>query len=103
VLLIRVCKAKRREILFFMATCFCQRLYQPGRRDNKIALVAPETIAHYTGPVLRDSGTWKRFAGRVRGYGRRHWQTALKLRDRLRISEEAFHLVIASGVGLVAG
>jgi len=34
---------------------------------------------------------------------RRHWQTALRLRERLRLSEEAFHLIIAGAVGLVAG
>lgn len=36
-------------------------------------------------------------------YLRRHWQTALKLRDRVRLSEEAFHLIIAGVVGLIAG
>ena len=34
---------------------------------------------------------------------RRHWQTALALRDRVRLSEEAFHLIIAAGTGLIAG
>ena len=34
---------------------------------------------------------------------RRHWQTALALRDHMRLSEEAYHLIIAAGTGLIAG
>ena len=34
---------------------------------------------------------------------RRHWQTALSLRQHLRLSEEAYHLIIAGGVGMIAG
>jgi len=47
--------------------------------------------------------TWERFAGAARRFVRRHWQTALSLRERLRLSEEAFHLIIAAGTGLIAG
>lgn len=53
--------------------------------------------------MRRASQTWERFVETARQFARRHWQTALTLRDRVRLSEEAFHLIIAGGVGLVAG
>jgi H+/Cl- antiporter ClcA len=34
---------------------------------------------------------------------RRHWQRALRIREKLRFSEEAFHLVLAGGVGIMGG
>jgi H+/Cl- antiporter ClcA len=34
---------------------------------------------------------------------RRHWQRALKIREKIRFSEEAFHLVLAGGVGVIGG
>jgi chloride channel protein, CIC family len=34
---------------------------------------------------------------------RRHWQRALRIREQLRFSEEAFHLVLAGGVGVIGG
>ena len=34
---------------------------------------------------------------------RRHWQRALRVREKLRFSEEAFHLVLAGGVGFIGG
>lgn len=34
---------------------------------------------------------------------RRHWQRALRIRDWLRLREEAFHLILAGGVGILAG
>jgi H+/Cl- antiporter ClcA/CBS domain-containing protein len=33
----------------------------------------------------------------------RHWQRALRVRERIRFSEEAFHLVLAGGVGVIGG
>ena len=53
--------------------------------------------------MLRENKTLIRLVAGARGWSRRHWQTALKLRDRLRLSEEAFHLLIAAAVGLIAG
>src|SRR6266852_3450846 len=44
--------------------------------------------------------TWKE-AGRA--YFRRHWQRALLIRERLRLSEEAFHVLMAAGVGIIGG
>ena len=34
---------------------------------------------------------------------RRHWQRALRICEKLRFSEEAFHLVLAGGVGVIGG
>jgi CIC family chloride channel protein len=36
-------------------------------------------------------------------YFRRHWQRALRVREKLHFSEEAFHLVLAGGVGVIGG
>ena len=36
-------------------------------------------------------------------YFRRHWQRALRIRQKLRFSEEALHLVLAGGVGVIGG
>jgi chloride channel protein, CIC family len=33
----------------------------------------------------------------------RHWQRLLRIRERVRFSEEAYHLVLAGGVGLLGG
>jgi CIC family chloride channel protein len=34
---------------------------------------------------------------------RRHWQKALRIREKIRFSEDAFHLVLAGGVGVIGG
>ena len=39
----------------------------------------------------------------TRAFIRRHWQGALRIREHLRFSEEAFHLVLAGGVGVIGG
>lgn len=39
----------------------------------------------------------------ARVLARRHWQRALSIRDKVRISEEAFHLILAGGVGVIGG
>lgn len=36
-------------------------------------------------------------------YVRRHWQRALRVREQLRFSEDAFHLILAGGVGVIGG
>jgi len=41
--------------------------------------------------------------GDLRQYFRRHWQRALRIREKLRFSEEALHLVLAGGVGVIGG
>ena len=39
----------------------------------------------------------------VHRFLRRHWQRALRIRDKLRLSEETFHLLLAGGVGVLGG
>jgi len=36
-------------------------------------------------------------------YFRRHWRRALRVRERFEIREEAFHLLVAGGVGVIGG
>jgi chloride channel protein, CIC family len=45
----------------------------------------------------------KRFFAAARGLSRRHWQKALKVRERLWLSEEAYHLLLAVVVGVIGG
>ena len=40
---------------------------------------------------------------KVRALFQRHWQRALRIRERIRFSEEAFHLLLAGGVGVIGG
>lgn len=42
-------------------------------------------------------------AGIFRRLTRRHWRAALQLRDRFRMSEETFHLVLAGAIGILGG
>ena len=42
-------------------------------------------------------------ARRARNFFRRHWQGALKWREKLAVKEEAFHLVLAGIVGVIGG
>lgn len=44
-----------------------------------------------------------KLVGQVHDYFRRHWQRALRIREQLRFSEEAFHLLLAGGVGVIGG
>jgi chloride channel protein, CIC family len=53
--------------------------------------------------VARNNKLARWFSLLGRHWDRRRWQTVLRLRDRLRLSEEGFHLIIAGAVGLVAG
>jgi CIC family chloride channel protein len=39
----------------------------------------------------------------IQAFIRRHWQRALRIREKLWFSEEAFHLVLAGGVGVIGG
>lgn len=47
--------------------------------------------------------TLLRIAAAVRGFARGHWQRLLRIREKLRFSEETFHLVMAGLVGIVGG
>ena len=39
----------------------------------------------------------------ARAFFRKHWRRALRIRERMRFSEEAFHLLMAGGVGVIGG
>lgn len=39
----------------------------------------------------------------TRAFLRRHWLRALRIREKVRFSEEAFHLLLAGGVGVIGG
>ena len=39
----------------------------------------------------------------MHGFLRRHWQRLLRIREQVRFSEEAFHLLLAGGVGIIGG
>ncbi len=47
--------------------------------------------------------TWEELVAVARSFFRRHWQRALIIREHLRVSEEAFHLLMAAGVGVIGG
>jgi CIC family chloride channel protein len=47
--------------------------------------------------------TFERFFATTRSYLRQHWQKALQVRERLWISQEALHLLMAAVVGLMGG
>ena len=41
--------------------------------------------------------------GELQAFFRRHWLRALRIRKKLLFSEEAFHLLLAGGVGVIGG
>jgi CIC family chloride channel protein len=41
--------------------------------------------------------------GTLHAFFLRHWQRLLRIREKIRFSEEAFHLVLAGGVGVIGG
>jgi chloride channel protein, CIC family len=47
--------------------------------------------------------TFERFCASARNYLRQHWQKALQVRQRLVLSQEALHLLMAGVVGLMGG
>ncbi|MBI1840648.1 MAG: chloride channel protein [Verrucomicrobia bacterium] len=50
-----------------------------------------------------DRGSPPRWTAWATRFIARHWTTALKVRDRLRMSEETFHLLLAGLVGVIGG
>jgi chloride channel protein, CIC family len=46
---------------------------------------------------------FERLIDRARAWARQHRQRALRIRDKVRVSEEAFHLVLAGCVGVIGG
>jgi len=52
---------------------------------------------------VKRGGTWQRFAVLATQFVRRNWRTALEWRGKLRLSEDAFHLLVAGMIGLDVG
>ncbi len=48
---------------------------------------------------LRDTQRWDK----LHSFFGRHWQRLLRIRQNIRFSEEAFHLILAAGVGVIGG
>jgi chloride channel protein, CIC family len=53
--------------------------------------------------VQRAHHAWGQFTHLVRAFFRLHWKGALLIRDKLRVNEEALHLLLAGGVGIIGG
>jgi CIC family chloride channel protein len=49
--------------------------------------------------LLADTQRWEK----LHGFFRRHWKRLLSIREKVRFSEEAFHLILAGGVGVLGG
>lgn len=51
------------------------------------------------------AGIWAKnvLGNKILPFFRKHWQGALALRDKLRMTEETFHLVLAGVVGIIGG
>ncbi len=47
--------------------------------------------------------TTTKVLGDIHQFFRRHWQRALRVREKIRFSEDAFHLLLAGGVGVLGG
>ncbi len=45
----------------------------------------------------------EQLAERTRVWLRKHWQRALRVREKIKFSEEAVHLILAGGVGVIGG
>jgi H+/Cl- antiporter ClcA/CBS domain-containing protein len=45
----------------------------------------------------------QRLIAGTRAFLQKHWRKALQIREKIRFSEEAFHLVLAGGVGVMGG
>jgi len=45
----------------------------------------------------------EQLASRTHQFVQKHWRRALRIREKIRFSEEAFHLVLAGGVGVLGG
>jgi CIC family chloride channel protein len=48
---------------------------------------------------FKDTQLWSN----LQSFFRRHWQQLLRIRQKILLSEEAFHLVLAAGVGVIGG
>ena len=52
---------------------------------------------------MAETPRFARVVRKSREFFRRHWRRALVIRDRLRLSEDAFHLILAGLIGFIGG
>ena len=76
----------------------CQAIPDPPKSD----LVSRKYLSQGR-PVTFRRIPLDRIPPAVHRFLRRHWQRALRIRDKLRLSEETFHLLLAGGVGVLGG
>ncbi|HWN96499.1 MAG TPA: chloride channel protein [Methylomirabilota bacterium] len=53
--------------------------------------------------MQRVDSAWEKTVRRLRAFFRLHWKGALLIRDKLRLNEDAFHLLLAGMVGVIGG
>ena len=53
--------------------------------------------------MQRARQAWGQIIHWTRAFFRLHWKGALRVRDKLRLNEEALHLVLAGLVGVIGG
>jgi chloride channel protein, CIC family len=78
-----------------------------NRAEFRVRLAAEKIEARQAGLTAYiggvDSARFNRFVARGQEFVRRHWRRALQLRQKLNLTEETLHLVIAGGVGVLGG
>src|SRR2546427_513019 len=47
--------------------------------------------------------SWHQIVATARDFFQRHWRELLRIREKLRLSEETLHLLLAGGVGIIGG
>lgn len=80
---------------------------EAGWLGNRPA-AGPEPLRLFKPPVFVDNGLVPllrntKALSQLPVWFRRHWQRALSIREKIRFSEGAFHLVLAGGVGVIGG
>src|SRR5256885_6112078 len=84
-----------RSTLFPYTTLF--RSWMPERRLVR----PPENSQNHR--VRTWPKSWHQIVTTARDFFRRHWQELLRIREKLRLSEETVHLLLAGGVGVIGG
>jgi len=69
----------------------------------RIGLLCPYLFAAFGYAWFVAFPTSKKALGEAHQFFRGHWQRLLRIREKLRFSEEAFHLILAGGVGVIGG
>lgn len=93
---------------FRAASAQIPQICHPWSRSRAKALINPDSppsgkIHYIVGDVDNPPQSLRDAALASRGFIRSHWQRLLRIREKLRISEETFHLILAGLVGIVGG